>query len=636
MKNKSNFISNINRKDLDNLLFFVKFKPFCIIENDKNLGVSIISTENYKDLCLKHLNDNTTYVQIKDNPLEECVSNINKCLFELYKNNSISKRLFDILLIKSGKSLGKFRILLKIHKTKFGVRPIVNCTNSPTEKMCQFIDILLKKECSKYKHILKDSQQLLQDLDGTYIDNQPEIYSCDFDSLYLNIEPGHACQVLTDYMKDKLNDLLNSNGFYFILKLIFENNYFMFYGNFYKQKKGVAMGCKCGPSLANLYIYLLERHWLSTVKDIIVYARFIDDILIIAKSKIDLNYLLKSFIYLKLNIVHNEQVEFLDLCISYDKFLKKIKFNLYIKPTNNGMYLLPYSNHPNHIVNNIPYSLFTRIKRICSNFVDYLYFSFKTSLSLVKRKYDFNLVCSVANKVNKIERNSLLPYKDKNKNVITNSIKTCVFYDSNYANLKDNMKTGFDRLKCNFQWLSPYDVFIYYKIFPNLSMIFIHNFKTSFNQNSNRTSKCQQPNCKICMYIFGSSFLTLNNQIFPLMCSGNCLTQNIVYIILCSKCNVCYIGETSKSLRTRICQHLYKIKTFKPYIDENVVGRHFRKTGHNLSSDFRVCIFKRFENESDRKNVETDLINLFLNCFKFEIINSKIISHRNLQSLSFI
>jgi hypothetical protein len=81
-------------------------------------------------------------------------------------------------------------------------------------------------------------------------------------------------------MKDKLNEFLNAFGLYCLLKLIFENNYFIFNDKFYRQLTGVAMECKCGPSIANLYVYLLEKHWLSTINDLIFFARFIDDILI--------------------------------------------------------------------------------------------------------------------------------------------------------------------------------------------------------------------------------------------------------------------------------------------------------------------------------------------------------------------
>ena len=70
------------------------------------------------------------------------------------------------------------------------------------------------------------------------------------------------CEIECDYLKEKLDQThVIKKGFFFILKLIFENNYFLFLNLFFKQLKGIAMGCKCGPNLANLFLYILEKHW---------------------------------------------------------------------------------------------------------------------------------------------------------------------------------------------------------------------------------------------------------------------------------------------------------------------------------------------------------------------------------------
>ena len=51
---------------------------------------------------------------------------------------------------------------------------------------------------------------------------------------------------------------------------------------------------------------------------------------------------------------------------------------MYIKPTNTFSYLLTNSNHPEFIFNNIPKSLFIRIRRICDSLIDY-YQTLKTA-----------------------------------------------------------------------------------------------------------------------------------------------------------------------------------------------------------------------------------------------------------------
>ena len=63
-------------------------------------------------------------------------------LDNLLINKSISKKIYDKLFVKENK-LGSFRILAKVHKEKFGVRPIINCLKHPTSNISLLIDLIL-------------------------------------------------------------------------------------------------------------------------------------------------------------------------------------------------------------------------------------------------------------------------------------------------------------------------------------------------------------------------------------------------------------------------------------------------------------------------------------------------------------
>ena len=58
------------------------------------------------------------------------------------------------------------------------------------------------------------------------------------------------------------------------------------------------MGCKCGPTIANLYLYTYEINWLN-VNNPICYGRFIDDIMVANESPLDIDYFKNNFNYLK-------------------------------------------------------------------------------------------------------------------------------------------------------------------------------------------------------------------------------------------------------------------------------------------------------------------------------------------------
>jgi hypothetical protein len=46
----------------------------------------------------------------------------------------------------------------------------------------------------------------------------------------------------------------------------------------------------------------------------------------------------------------------------------------------------------------------------------------------------------------------------------------------------------------------------------------------------------------------------------PILDTGSCKSQSVVYCIVCIKCNTNYIGETKHLVKTRIMEHINEIK----------------------------------------------------------------------------
>ena len=129
--------------------------------------------------------------------------------------------------------------------------------------------------------------------------------------------------------------------------MIFYKNVFTFNGQFFIQKNGLATGSICGPSVANIYLYVLERHW-AILRDPLFYCRFIDDIFMASRGKANLEEVRSLFGDLKLEISNEKTVNFLDLKISREAH-DRLKFDLYVKPTNAGKFLQKSSGHPSHM-----------------------------------------------------------------------------------------------------------------------------------------------------------------------------------------------------------------------------------------------------------------------------------------------
>ena len=168
----------------------------------------------------------------------------------------------------------------------------------------------------------------------------PSIFP-DFESLYTNIKATHATEIISSFLY--LNtDLFQRNNislraFKDFLNIIFTWNVFKYKDNYYLQKIGLRMGCACGPSIVNIYIYILEKSYLERNPSLF-YKRFIDDIFMASITELNIPDLTSLFLYLKLNIIMGNVVIFLNLEISFNHLTKSLFFKLYFTPTNTFSY----------------------------------------------------------------------------------------------------------------------------------------------------------------------------------------------------------------------------------------------------------------------------------------------------------
>ena len=613
---------NINYTMLKDLFKFKKERSFKIINCDKNVGIAILSNELYSTSALEFLNSDITFNRLAEDPLYITVNFIKNETLNLCNLGHISNRLFKTILKDIDKcKLGSFRLLAKLHKPKFSWRPIINCKNHPNNRICYLIDQILRPIVIRTETYIKDSQNLILNTKDITFEKKPFLYSLDIVNLYTNIKPDHAVEIITQFMSKYIDCFdINIVGLNKLLKIMFNTNVFSFEMNFYKQIKGLPMGCICGPMVANLYVYILEIKWYNLEKPLI-HSRFIDDNFLALLNELDLNKFQENFIYLEFTETSGEIVNFLDLFISYDSLTKKLKFSVYIKPTNSFGYLRVNSNHPPHIFKNLPKCLFLRNKKICTRFYDYILISKLHIDQLEKRGYDRIKLIKLCKTIGNLDRNSLLPYKDKSlNNFLSENINYILYF--HYFNYNLNIQSIiYNCFKSIFK-----KIILKYinKVNCNLNNALIHNAKMIKFTNF-KTKKCNNKKCKICKFIYARHYINLDkysNIKIKLKSNSTCSSDNLIYIIICLKCNLFYVGETGTSLNVRIRQHLNHIIKFKPFEKhhDKEVARHFRSTGHSLKH-FKVCVFKtNLPDVKIRKDFELDLINR-LNINKKRCIN---------------
>ncbi len=632
---------NISELQVKAIEYFIKEAPFVVLECDKKTGALILSKENEVMLAYKCLDDEKTYEKLTYDPLFSTSTEISNNISDLLSKKLISDRLSKLLINRNAK-LGKFRVLPKIHKkNSFGVRPIINSMNSPTNKICLLVFLVLQPLVIQSESFLQDSQHLLQllsNLNQIELKNKNKcvLYSCDFEALYTNIDLKLALTLIMELViefKALDEKHISSEGFKKLLELIFNHNVFTFENKFFKQVKGIAMGAICGPAIANVVVYKLERKWLHVHRPIL-YKRFIDDIFIIEDQIIDEVDFQKNFFDLKLNIVKGSNVQFLDLDISFDNFFNRIDTKLYIKPTNTFSYLCSESSHKKSIFKNIPKSIFIRARRICSNYIDYLKFSRIFYTQLLDRGYSAKNLSSLIRNIGNLDRNKLIEYKKR---------EPCL---SNEQEEKNNFWIVFDFLELNHNFnniifnswnnlavinekINKLDVRlnIANKNMNNLKNIFVHGAKLSLKNFNNKCKPCKESLCTACYFFSEKSYFKLNNISIPVMNNCNCKSVNCIYIISCLFCDAFYIGETCRSLEERLYNHLYNIRKFIPIHKEfSEIAAHFNLFGHNYYHHLRISIFAcNISDTFKRKQIESELIHIFLT-MGLKVINKKVYS----------
>ena len=160
----------------------------------------------------------------------------------------------------------------------------MNCRDHFTSDLCLLVELILKPFVLKCCFYIKDSTQLLQETKDLTVPDGCELVSGDFDSLYQNIILERALDLICEFIKDDFHsEHIDITAFRAILKIIFEFNIFKYKNVFYRQIKGIAMGSKSGPSIANIFVFIFEKEFLRIHRPIF-YKRFIDDIFMIIKK----------------------------------------------------------------------------------------------------------------------------------------------------------------------------------------------------------------------------------------------------------------------------------------------------------------------------------------------------------------
>ena len=364
---------------------------------------------------------------------------------------------------------------------------------------------------------------------------------------------------------------------------------------------GVPMGSCFAPTYSINYLgYWEERFVLNPANpwfhSITYYGRYIDDLLFIFDGSE--SQLLEFHKYLnslneniKLTIEYSQQtINFLDLTIFKDEF-GKLHTTIFRKEMSRNTLLRADSFHPTHLIENIPYGQFQRLRRICDDDDEFKLQADDMATRFTDRTYKPHLITNAKTKASSLNRSDLLIKKRRQPNSQSRPYFVTQ-YSTTSNHIKRLIKENWSIIESDptLQPIFPEPPIFSFRRAPTLKDKLVHSQitpakKESWLRKPTGVFKCMH--CPHCDNVLPcKSFIDFKTQRkYIIKDFINCSSDHIVYRISCSCPGIFYIGRTKRRLRDRLAEHKYAIRT-KNF--DYPIARHFAEVHNSNDSALRI------------------------------------------------
>ncbi|KAM9324507.1 LOW QUALITY PROTEIN: uncharacterized protein PAF06_000559 [Gastrophryne carolinensis] len=381
----------------------------------------------------------------------------------------------------------------------------------------------------------------------------------------------------------------------------------------YRQTRGVAMGARCAPLVANLFLGWWEREivWREDLsqyhRHIIGWYRFIDDILIIWHGPEDLGIqFMEQLNKNEFNIfltytISPHQATYLDLDLHVEEN-GTIRTTLHRKKTATNNLLCFDSFHQDNLKKGIPVVQLLRARRNCSLDADFLKEAKEMEGRFRNRGYPKNIIRKAFKRARDTPRENLLRYKQKNKE--NQEVRYVTQYNSNWNNLRSILRAHWNILKTDpylTEWTKRGPLMTA-KRAPNLrdKLCSSHYTRPKNWLEKNMMKGSSQPcgRCNICRLVKRKETIqsVTTGQKYGIKQQLNCRSEGVIYLLECS-CPKQYVGETKNAGKTRIQGHLSNIKLAKRDKEAGKiltpVAAHFLERHEGKSDNLQVTFIEK-------------------------------------------
>jgi hypothetical protein len=442
---------------------------------DKNLGIVLMDLHRYREEVYTLLNNGSTYLKVNPPALDPLETKINilyhitkdlKCIMAKHKVEGHS------VLLKAVRSLENmdhttcfptFHVMPKLHKTPMKFRPIVPSYACPTTFISKYLDRILQKCLQFYPWVCHGSYHALSVFENLCVNKDLVCMSADVESLYTSIDvPSGLIKLRGSLLGICKIPRTETDLIISLLDWVFNNNFFVFEGNLYRQKHGIAMGTSVAPTFANLVLAHSEYHKMYR-KNLMPpgYLRFVDDTwLCIRPSEVDAFKVMFQNLdqFLNWTFVVGDQVPFLDFMISIKERVTtygRVDLSLYVKDLDKHLYPNPNSDYPFQYRFGWIASEARRVLRNSTSDANFRERISELRSNLIKRQYPANIIDSSLD----------LRFEDRTVALIKStkakrpgSIFISIPHIEGYQEIKKNLLQLFKHLVANYPMLSTHSL----------------------------------------------------------------------------------------------------------------------------------------------------------------------------------
>ena len=509
-------ISEQHRNFIDTLKKLSTNENLIVTKPDKGNGVVLMDKSIYLQKMHSLLADGTKFLAVSED-WKSCIfrnqDRVYRFVEELFKKKIVGE-VERSNLKNSGSRLGILYGSPKVHKKDLPLRPILSTTNSYNYSLSKLLVNMLKPLCNG-AYTVKDSFSFAHEIQN-FPNNDYVMASFDVVSLFTNIPVEDTFKIIEDKLFGE--SVTEYNGFpKKLFKRMYDlccrDNLFIFDNKLFKQVDGAPMGGCVSPSLAEVFMGYNESVWLDNCPlafKPVLYKRYVDDTFMLFRSKshiqLFLNYLNNQHSLIKFTheVERNGEISFLDVKVV--KANRGFETGLFRKETFTGLSTKYNSAVPSRYKINLIQCLVSRAYKICSSLS-----RFNSELEFLKRYFTQNrFPCAVVNsmifKFSNVVRSTNTPVLTAEKKSLFCAIPFISFRANSQIKkcLREILKTNYPHLK--------------------MKLVFVNNFKVG-------------------------SFFKFKDR------PPTSLVSNAVYLFKCGQCSASYIGETSRHLITRVCDH---------------------------------------------------------------------------------